>query len=155
MSDNNFDISIVFGKPPVWDDVCSAFGIKPRAYFTYGTTIYVVDLPEPPKDIIEHEKVHMQQQLEMLPEADRNADSHEVGAALWWGKFLRDPEFRIEQEAKAYARQYQVVCNHTPNRSVRFNALKNMAISLSGPLYNRVISLPNALTKISQYANVK
>jgi len=140
----NDSIEIKVEKPPIWNDVCAAFNINPQAYFTYGEVIYnPSDLPVPP-DIIEHEKVHIKQQKAdgMTPE-------------LWWGKYLRDPQFRVEQEAKAYGRQYQFICYHNKDRNAQSHLLIELANSLSGPLYNNVISQSEAMTLIRKYAGVK
>lgn len=131
-------------KPPVWEAVCNAFGIRPAAYFTYGNAIYCVDVPPPPPDIIEHERVHMSQQSEegMTPE-------------LWWGKFLRDPVFRVEQEAEAYGRQYAFLYPRIKDRNVKVRLLHSLAMSLSGPLYNNVIGVGEASNLIQRQSGIK
>src|SRR3990167_8359219 len=88
------DLKLSEEKPLIYDNVSQVFGIIPHAYFTYGDTVHCVGVPNPPTaDIIAHEKLHIKQQQEA------------GGPDLWWGKFLREPEFRVDQEAKAYARQ--------------------------------------------------
>ena len=136
------DIKVVNDKPPIYDDVCGAFSIRASAYFTYGDTIYTVNVPYPPPDIIVHERVHMEQQKEMTPE-------------LWWGKFLRDPEFRIDQEARAYGEQYKLLYESTTNRDLRVRHLWAMANVLSGPMYNKATTHENAMKLIKKYAGVK
>ena len=132
-------------KPPIWNDICFAFGIIPqKVLFTYGDTIYNPDNVKIPDDIIEHEKVHMEQQ------------NHNVNdAALWWGKFLRDPAFRVDQESKAYAVQYRFVCKFVTDRNQRFNFRMELARLLSGPLYGNSISQKDAEKLIYKLSGVK
>jgi len=88
------EIKIKIKKPPIYESACAAFSLDLRnIIFTYGDTIYNPSNLKLNDHTIEHEKVHMQQQ----------GDHPD----LWWGKFLRDPQFRIQQEAEAYGRQYQ------------------------------------------------
>jgi hypothetical protein len=142
-------------KPPVWDDVCVAFGIKPEAYFTYGDTIYnPSNLPLLP-DIVEHERVHMEQQLAFIPPERRIKGNENEGAALWWGKYLRDPAFRVDQESRAYGRQYEVICSVVKDRNQRHRYLMALARSLSGPLYNNSIGQVEAMQLIKSFAKIK
>lgn len=138
-------VKISNSKPPIYDNVCQAFGIRPKnVYYTYADTIYNPDnLPVPP-DIIAHEKEHIEQQ---------GGDIE--GAELWWGKYLRDPIFRVDQESRAYARQYQFICQTIKGRNERFNILMQLAKFLSGPLYNKAISQTEAFNLIKELSGVK
>lgn len=131
-------------KPPIWDAVCAAFQINPiNAMFTYGDTIYNPNGFNIPEHIAVHEAVHMEQQ-----------GWDEAGAALWWGKFLRDPLFRIDQESEAYAKQYKWVCKYEVsdrNQQVRF--LDRLATSLAGPLYDHCITKSEAMNLIRDRAS--
>ena len=143
----NGAVKITFEKPPVWNNICAAFGIVPdTAVFTYGDMIYNPNMMDLPDFIIEHEKVHMMQQ----------GFSNE-GAAVWWGKFLRDPEFRLDQEAQAYAAQYDHIClsRKVKDRNARFRIRMDLARILSGPLYHRAIGTIPALKLIEKYAKTK
>ncbi len=137
------EVKILVEKPPVWDSVCTAFKINPVAFFTYGDTIYNPNNLNVPIEIIAHEKVHMEQQ-----------NYNDKDAALWWGKYLRDPQFRLEQEAKAYGKQYSVICSGTKDRNARFNYLTILAKSLSGPLYNNMATFNEAINIIKQNSGI-
>ena len=149
------ELKIKMEKPPCYDNVCGAFGIKPAAYFTYGDTIYLVDVPFPPPEIVEHERIHMEQQLAFLPPERRVKGNENEGAALWWGQYLRDPAFRLDQEARAYGRQYAVIAPHVKDRNARFNYLRTLGTSLSGPLYNNIIGLGEAMNLIKTHSGIK
>lgn len=128
-------------RPPVWDSVCVAFNIIPKnAIFAYGDVIYNPDAIPLAHYLIEHEKVHFRQQG-FTPE----------GAALWWGKYLRDPQFRVSQEVEAYGVQYREMCKLTKDRNQRYKILFNLAEQLSGKLYAEAISHADAMKKIKSY----
>lgn len=135
-------VKVVIGKPPVWDSVCAAFQVRPeRTLFTYGDTIYNPGGFVIPPDLVEHERTHIEQQ-------GGNAE----GAALWWGKFLRDPQFRVEQEGRAYGRQLAFFQRQEKDEEKRRKAQERLARSLSSPLYGNCIGFVEAWALIGQYA---
>jgi len=152
-------VKISYEKPPIWDAVCVTFKINPRCYFTYGDTLYNPSkLPIPP-EIIAHEKVHIEQQKATILIKHRAVGMStekpniiEMNPALWWGKFLREPEFRIDQEAKAYGRQYEYICSVIKDDKTRTKYLEQLAESLSGPLYNSCVSKKEAVILIQKYS---
>lgn len=133
-------------KPPIWDNVCAAFKINPaNTLFTFGDIIYNPDgIPHLADHLITHEEVHAKQQTEdgMTPE-------------LWWGKFLRDHSFRLEQEARAYGAQYAFICKSVKDRNQRYKILWDLAGILSGPLYANCTSRQGAIRLIQGFAGVK
>jgi hypothetical protein len=134
-----------YDKPPVWDSVCLAFKINPTsAIFTYGDTIYNPNKLNLTADLVEHERMHMAQQ-----------EHSDEGAALWWGKYLRDADFRIDQEARAYGRQYDVICKVITDRNQRNRVLMDLARILSGPLYNKVVNVNTAMTLIKSFSKLQ
>ncbi len=141
---NQSDIKISTEKPPVWDNARAVFKINPdTVVFAYGDTIYNPGQVVIPDDIMVHEMVHIGQQKNSREEA-----------ALWWGKYMRDPEFRLSQEVEAYGKQYHYICTKmTQNKQMRFNALKRMSETLSGPLYAGCVGLHRAMELIKQEAN--
>lgn len=135
---------ISFQKPPVFDSACAAFRIDGRtAVFTYGDTIYNPNQFNLPDHLIEHEKTHMEQQ-------NYNA----ADAALWWGKYMRDKAFLIDQEAEAYGRQYKFVASRY-DRKTRRNFLKQLAKVFSGHLYNYALTFDEAVELIKEYAGTE
>lgn len=136
---------VIVGKPPVFDMVAQAFQINPiNALFTYGNKIYNPGDMDIPEYLIVHEKVHMQQQ-----------DFSEQGAVMWWGKFLRDPEFRLDQEAQAYGKQYGYMCATMKQFAGIYARLKlrsDLARILAGPLYNFCTSHGEAMGLINKYS---
>lgn len=136
---------IKYEKPPIWDDLCGAFKIRPKnVFFTYGDTLYNPDNLQVPPDIVAHEELHAEQQKH-----------NDIDAVLWWGKYLRDPEFRLDQEARAYGKQYAKICQFVKDRNQRNGHLMALASSLSGPLYNNLIAHSEAMKLIRDYSGVK
>lgn len=128
-------------KPPVWDNACAAFQINPKqTVFTYGDTIYNPSGIRLSEDLIAHETIHMQQQSIN-------------GPALWWGEYLRDPEFRVHQEAWAYAAQFAFLMTKHSDRNQRIRILIDLARKLSSPLYASAVSYKDAMELIQKYAN--
>lgn len=131
-------------KPPVWDNACAAFQINPaKTVFTYGDTIYNPGNIDIPDDLIVHEMVHINQQ-----------NGNDDDAALWWGKYLRDPRFRLLQETEAYAKQYAFICKTTKDREKRNRVLHNIATILSGPLYGHCVGATEAMLLVKQRAGI-
>lgn len=140
----NGTVTVIHDKPPCFDNICATFNIVPKnTFFSYGDCVYSPDIEVVPDHIIEHEKIHLRQQ-----------GFTKEGAALWWGKFLRDPKFRLEQELEAYARQYQYFCSQTSDREKVAKFLWQLAGSLSGPLYERCITHYEAMNKIKNYKRI-
>lgn len=130
-----------YEEPPIFQHVCAAFSITPKTVFTYGDTIYNPFKLDLPQDLMEHEKRHMEQQS--------HSPEH---AALWWGRYLRDEKFRLEQEAEAFGSQYRHWLDRTSDREKLHRILNQLAQSLSSPLYGRIVEHAEATLLIKQYA---
>lgn len=91
-----------------------------------------------PEDLIAHESTHIRQQSTQ-PDA-------------WWSRYLDDQFFRVEQEAEAYAAQYDYVCHHIlKDRNARNKFLLRLASSLASPIYGSVISTSTAMERIKSF----
>lgn len=135
-------MKILIEKPPIYDAIISA-GMNPHkgVIYTYGETIYNPSGIELREDVIKHEKFHMRQQ----------GDDPEG----WWSRYLDDQYFRIEQEAEAYARQYDFICKNLKDRNFRARVLVQMADSLSSPIYGSVITEQSAMSIIKSNVRTK
>jgi len=118
-------------------------GMRPHAnvIFTYGDTIYNPGGQDIPDHLIEHEGTHYKQQ-------GNDPDA-------WWGRYLTDQYFRIEQESEAYARQFAYICATVKDRNQRHRICLDLAGILAGPLYGNVIGQMNAYQKIKSLSKVK
>ena len=127
-------MKIVISYPPNFNEITAVLTPNPRAIFTYGSTIYNPGGGRVTKDLIVHEEVHEMQQ---------NGDP-----VTWWKWYLKDPQFRLQEEAHAYSRQYQYLCSQNPNRNYQFQILQALAMILASPMYNCSISIEEAMRLI-------
>jgi hypothetical protein len=130
-------------RPPIWDSACATFEITPKTIFTYGNAIYNPFEINITEDLIAHETIHAAQQ-----------GGNDKDAALWWGKYLREPSFRLDQESKAYAAQYKYFCTVYKDRNKRMRILFDLARTLCGPLYGQCSSHLNAVSLIKRHAKL-
>jgi hypothetical protein len=135
-------MKIVNERPPIWADVKRLFDFNEKTtVFTYGDTIYNPAGGNVSADIVAHESVHMAQQAAM------NVWGH-CGAWLWWKKYLRDPQFRLEQETEAYRYQYQFAVQQIKSREKLAEYLFFLASQLSDTMYGRIIGFNEAMRMI-------
>lgn len=129
-------MKVVDEFPPNIDEIKQIFPIgSEQPVFAYGDTIYNPYKLPIPDDIIVHEEVHCRQQKDQ-PD-------------WWWKKYLVDSEFRKDQEAEAYAAQYNFVRQIT-NAKLAKECLFDLSSGLSGPLYALGIPYYEAETLIRQ-----
>lgn len=108
-----------------------------KPIFCYGDTIYNPFEQEVTKDLEIHEEVHQKQQGNNIEE--------------WWGRYLAEPEFRLQQEIEAYGTQYAFVKQIT-HGELREWLKEKMAQALSGEMYGSIISYQKAESAIRNYA---
>jgi hypothetical protein len=130
--------------PPNFEDIKKAFTLPEdmHVFFTYGDAIYNPSAIQISPDLIRHEETHIEQQ---------NA-STEV-AVLWWQRYLKDPVWRIEQEAEAYGAQYAFMCQGHKDRNYRARYLHGIATHLSSEMYGKAIDFQGARKMILEFAN--
>lgn len=116
-------------------------------FFTYGDTLYSPTKTVPPDDLIRHEETHAEQQ------------NHNDGdAKKWWDRYFVDEDFRVHQEAEAYAEQYKwIIANsrHGKDRNVQARLLNRIASLLASSTYGNAISHSDAFNLIKAYADGK
>lgn len=126
-------------QPPVWGTLQERYGVSwDRTVVAYGDTIHSARLPLP-ADIEVHERVHLRQQ-----------GYTQAGAAVWWKKYLDDPQFRYEQELEAYRAQYQFLRKTVKDRNALTQRTHKLAQLLSSPMYGEVVTLSEALKEITK-----
>jgi hypothetical protein len=119
-----------------------------QAVFCYGDTIYNPHNRELTQDIINHEMVHSQQQ-------GSDVDG-------WYMRYLTDAKFRLKQEIEAYGLQYKSIVAtidkiksnqpELPATKLKEHALNDLAYSLAGETYGKIISFGEAQSKIKNEA---
>lgn len=123
--------------PPNINDIRLFLDVSDDVIFCYGDTIYNPSKKTITEDLMLHEEVHKRQQGG-LPDA-------------WWFRYLRDEQFRLEQELEAYGVQYSLVKSKTSGK-LREWILDKMAEALSGKVYGNLLNFAQAKSKIRNYA---
>lgn len=125
--------------PPNYDRICEVIpAVKDirGIVFTYGDTIYNPD-DMPVEDHLDvHESVHQAQQAKM-------------GIEEWWEEYLKNPQFRLEQELEAYRAQYQFT-RKVYGLAPAGDLLKQVADDLSGTMYGNIMRRKDARKAIMQ-----
>ncbi len=117
-------------------------GMEPRleyALFAYGDILYIPAGFTPPPEILAHEEIHSEQHK-----------NYPGGPGAWWGRYIDDPWFRIQQEAAAYARQYDYACDHMKDRNARVRYMHKLASFLASSLYGNVVGQSAAIQMIKK-----
>lgn len=131
-------IRIEAGWPPNIKSIRAVLPVSERNIFAYGDVIYNPGGGELPAWLVAHEKVHFAQQRKLNRWYRRN------GAEVWWRRFLRDTQFRLEQEVEAHRVEYEQFKQHYADRNIRSQQLNEMAKRLAGPMYGSLLSLKHA-----------
>lgn len=129
-------VDIVKGWPPNIVEITESFNLPKGVIFTYGNTIYNPSGDQLSQALLEHEFVHVRQQADK-PEA-------------WWGKYLDDPEWRLEQELEAHRAEWKTFYRSTFSREKRAQYLWGISCRLAGPMYGGLLTIKEARERIKQ-----
>lgn len=135
-------MSIVTGDPPNIAEIAAVFPIvaerfRRNIYFCYGDTLYNPGGRPIAKQIIAHECCHSLQQADW-------------GIENWWGRYLYQRGFSLEQELEAHQIEYAEYCAEGYGRTFRRRYLASVSERLSGPLYNNMVRKAEALRLITE-----
>lgn len=139
-----------YQKPPVWESIMANFRINVgTTLFTFGDVIHNPGNAHVPDDFVHHEEIHAEQQ-----------GHNPEGAGRWWARYFQDPYFRIDQEARAFAHQYDWWCKNGPkrvrsNREDRFKKLLDLSQRLASPTYGSMVNVEGAKKLIKQHSKTK
>ena len=128
-------IEIINDYPPNYSDIAAAFKLKGKEIFAYDGKIYSPISTIVPVELIEHEKVHFAQQKN-------------VGLLPWWDKYLKEAEFRLEQELEAHLVEYKIFCRLTKDRNIKAKYMDKMAVRLSSSIYGNMITYSKVLKRL-------
>lgn len=132
---------VVYGElPPNFEAVVEKI---PRAaekgvIFAYSPAVYVPSGRPLPPHLVEHEKVHLEQQG--------------ANPAAWWQRYLDDLDFRFEQELEAHVAEYEEYCRHHRDRNVRSHYLAAISRRLAGSLYGCQVTTTEARQMLKEAA---
>lgn len=121
--------------PPNLAILREAFNLPDDAVYTWGQHLHS---PNPnvviTDDLIIHETVHSLRQG--------------YDPSGWWDRFIKDKEFRLNEELQAYRNQYHFYYLKTKDRERRSKFLWKLATDLSSRQYGCIIPFTDALIKI-------
>lgn len=137
------NVTVLNSKPAIFDRCEKEFGISWEntifAVYPHIHTKYSIT-----DDVIEHELVHMQQQIDECGDMDVG-----LGVEYWWNIYFKDKEQRLAWELEAYKHQYQFLKRkNTLNKSELFKKIEFWADNLSGKGYGYLISKADAIKEI-------
>lgn len=131
---------IVEDYPPNWDELTRAFNVAGKKVIcAWGGIIYNPNGAEVTPALFAHEAVHGERQAGDI-----------VG---WWRRYMDDAAFRLAEEIPAHQAEYRAAIAEARNRNERRFHEKEIAARLAGPVYGRMIKLPDARRLIKQTAN--
>ena len=128
-------MKIAIAYPPIYEQACAVFPLKQRrdVIFAYGDTIYNPHDIRITKELVAHEEVH-------------GARQTVLGVELWWEIYLKNKQFRYEEELPAHQAEYQAYCKR--HQDGRRRMLRLIAEKLSSPLYGSMLTRADATTAI-------
>ena len=109
--------------PPNIEEIRKAFPLTGNEIFAYDEVIYHPGAGHLTAPLIAHEQLHFEQQKAA------------GGADVWWERYLRDVEFRYEQELEAHRKELYVFCQLTKRREHKWKYADQLARRLSSPTY--------------------
>ena len=114
------------------------FGVDERyVIISYGNAIYSPKKELTP-DLLVHELIHCERQ-------GFSPDS----AKRWWEMYLRDENFRLQEELIAYKAQFEYCCKVYKDRNKRTKIQVALAQQLASEQYGKVITFGKALELLS------
>jgi hypothetical protein len=138
---------VVFAEPPLIDEIDRAFNVRGKpVIFCWGDIIYNPQQVTITRELAAHEAVHCRRQLGVL---EPGTEPAELAIRAWWGRYIRDPNFRLLEEIPAHVEEFLSLCEqHAPRwpnrRAMRRTFAAAIAKRLSSPLYGGLISFAEA-----------
>jgi len=69
---------------------------------------------------------------------------------IWWWKYLKNPQFRMNEELEAYRNQWKFIKKTVQDRNKRSVLLEHIVASFSGKMYGNIITPYHARRMIQQ-----
>ena len=127
-------MKILIEHPPNIQKIRRKFTLRDTTIFTYGNILYNPNNGYISEDLVAHEETHARQQGD--------------DPAAWWKKYLKDPEFRLQQEVEAYRNQYKKFLEKCKDRQKIFLFVRKIAGDLSSSLYGNMVDYYEAVKLI-------
>jgi len=132
-------MKIIHARPPNFDTIRKFFPMadKPGVIFAYNGAIYVPCGSNVSEPLQAHEAVHCKRQ-----------GNTEDSTIEWWDTYLRNAEFRYNEELLAHRAEYFKAIEISRNRNQKRHALKSISKKLAAPLYGRMVTRSQARNDI-------
>lgn len=130
-------MTVVNGRhPPNIDKIDAKFNVKDQKniLYCYGQEIFNPSKCEVPEHIFVHEMVHSVRQ-----------GSDVEG---WWDRYISDPVFRLDEEIVAHRAEWGQYVKNNLDKNQRIRYFNFICYRLSGELYDRLLTFPEARKRI-------
>ena len=104
---------------------------------SWGDTVY--SKCNIPPDFIIHEQTHLKRQK-----------FSKIYGLWWWWRYIRNQEFRLNEELVAYQNQWKFIQKTIKDRNQRSVMLDKLANALSGKIYGNIIDVYHARKMIQK-----
>jgi hypothetical protein len=112
--------------PPIYYKLKDQFNVNWKdIIIAYAPDIYAPRPISKQKEV--HEQVHIKRQ-------------QEIGVDIWWGMYLDDPQFRLQEELTAYLVEVKWIKDNIATRNERRLLLKRIYGDLSSSMYGSLVS---------------
>jgi len=129
-------LRIIEALPPNFETIQRFLPVVGKEIFAYGNIIYNPSGGQLPNYLIAHEEIHERQQGGS-PEG-------------WWGRYLKDEEFRLQQELEAHRVEWRVFQQEVKDRNKRSIYLHWISRRLSHKMYGSLVTLSDAKKLIKE-----
>lgn len=118
-------------KPKIYKKLHRKFGVQwdDGIIIAYGENIHCKYKVSRHKYV--HEKVHCKQQLK-------------YGIDRWWGKYIKDKKFRLEQELEAYRKEKDYIESNIRDINLKKEMMDSILNDISSSIYGDIISYEEA-----------
>lgn len=136
-------MKIICSPPPNLERIAKVFpqAKGPNVIFAYGDTIFNPSKLNLTKQLLAHEAIHGERQL-----------AYQGGVEAWWETYLTDMRFVFDEELPAHIAEYKA---YKPGKHgySRAGFLQMVAKKLASPLYNKVVTVDEAIRLIQEGAD--
>src|SRR3990167_7042089 len=116
-------------EAPNLQELKDIFGVTEKeTIVSYGNSIYAPN-KQLTHDLLRHEMVHCERQRFNDDDAKR-----------WWDLYMKDTQFRLQEELIAYKVQYQYCCNVYKDRNKQAKIRYALASELSSTRYGSIVT---------------
>ena len=126
---------VIRAYPPNYREIKKHFAIAGRTdcAFSWGTNrLYFIGTDPISPALMAHETAHGIRQ-----------GHEEASIRAWWERYMRDPEFRLEEEVIAHRAEYACLGETFQGKALE-NHLTSIAKRLASPLYGGMVSIREA-----------